>query len=1331
MAQQIIKYLYNNTLELRNKKLKNDYNKIHELYNEIASFVDNYSIKYPYMVNVITGGSNNVQYGSGQIDQDLLNKMSAIAEIFKKYKDLDIGAIEKKADQLNIDLDNLIKEIRDINTTELDSLETVGQQDKIMNNLETIRTNASKFASGMKISTQKLKIYLPITEDFFKGIPNQSYIKTILDDLSVEIAEIKSTATQQGMVTSEQVKTISDKINGFKTNLEKGLNQMKIILAKIQSFNDDFKNKHKFEYNPTEISIIMSLEELTTKINSIYATARRPGTNSDVKEFVETPFFLNFNTAYKKYEEKKMKEKDIVQLYNDLIGTTEYNKVNLPGSLFNGKYTTRLTNNLLMNDKDIEIKLESMKTLINMNSALKKPKDTYIDIYKPDFEKMKPPMIGQQVAGNGNQSTISYLATMVADFNAFANLYNQTYEDYVREVKYYNKLETQLYADSLYFTLIVTNQLFMTDYVIYDYMNKGTITFYHRIVNNILEKINNGVESDEILYLRKYHMITLVKLLSFLNELSQNIKPDQIIDIKNCSGATANRFLLLNYFKTILESYKEMYQNAITIYARINDINTPINISNKKQFTDQKMFLSDFERKQYLQLSVNDANFKTTKQPTVDIRKPDVDSGLMFVRASTCPSLLATVGKQNKFKNLDYVNAYKFTEVFDSTQFPMNGDISKYMTLDTQLSKGKGVAIMTYGYSGTGKTYTLFGSSSDNKEGILQATLDNINGLKSVNFRLFEIYGYGLTYPHYWTDQTTGKSRMDNIEHKIYKYKIRVETDKLGYESNEIVKSFDIRNYITDKKTYTEIPGSMVSNIFRNFDTFMKEIEFVREGKDRNGVLSQDENILRNRRIRDTPNNIVSSRSIIVCEFILKIGENDVPFLIVDLPGREEISQTYIEPFLGNNTIQNILANGLGRPNIDDDLIYIRALLAIMALNPIAVSVFEPLILFDTINNNPQYVNDILKKKMNMEFDYDPTYNTTAKNLSSLDLNTYTVDTTKNKIKSVSSGINITEEMMNLHGAPLSHFFSLTGNKLRLDNATGGFGYTSDNKYQPIALIGIHIMNRLLLLNRFDIIYEIYKKIIDATLNNMLKNGVNKIPGNQLIGTFDKLRKSNFKGELISKLMDDVNFATRKEDDLRALLTKVIQYDYYLTPLEGLYINENIIGLIKFMGERMITDEGDRQTYLDKFLREKSQPTNLNFQHQQKIARTWLMSEGLKLKEDIMSFFMYDKLESVPKPLFSQELRLIQKNVQLAYDTVTKYKSDGIFNFKKPLITDILEPYINKIRDYKVFYLFGNYGDTAQPDKNNNLKALGELKCYHQYNLLDSTEDFIANIVKN
>ena len=75
--------------------------------------------------------------------------------------------------------------------------------------------------------------------------------------------------------------------------------------------------------------------------------------------------------------------------------------------------------------------------------------------------------------------------------------------------------------------------------------------------------------------------------------------------------------------------------------------------------------------------------------------------------------------------------------------------------------------------------------------------------------------------------------------------------------------------------------------------------------------------------------------------------------------------------------------------------------------------------------------------------------------------------------------------------------------------------------------------------------------------------------------------------------------------------------------------------------------------------------------------------------------------------------------MKIEYDKIKdSYKSDAIFNFEHPLIESVLQSYIKRIDDYKIFYLFANYQDTL----------IKNMRCENQYNLLKNTESFINTL---
>jgi hypothetical protein len=102
------------------------------------------------------------------------------------------------------------------------------------------------------------------------------------------------------------------------------------------------------------------------------------------------------------------------------------------------------------------------------------------------------------------------------------------------------------------------------------------------------------------------------------------------------------------------------------------------------------------------------------------------------------------------------------------------------------------------------------------------------------------------------------------------------KTKKIGANS--------IKTFIESEEGYRKIYQQNRSEVFGNFDQFMDEVEKERDCKDElgNPKVGKIEYEIK-KRIRATPNNIVSSRSVLIYDFQLKIGKQYVTFLIVDL----------------------------------------------------------------------------------------------------------------------------------------------------------------------------------------------------------------------------------------------------------------------------------------------------------------------------------------------------------------------------------------------------------------------------------------------------------------
>jgi hypothetical protein len=1314
MNDSIKSYLYNYYDDAKKIKLQNDYKHVLRMRHEIGNFLSEYFKKNNHIKNIV----KHNQIG-GDVTE-YLEKLNKISTLYKMYKDINPEELNIKMKTLDDELGLLLNEFKDFDISKIgDNATKLLNPDMIMTNIQTMRHSIKDFGNNIKITPERTSLYTPLPiNDLPTGYHDTSYYLGILAKSTAMFSEyMKASGTDRTRYEGDLFilsKEIDKNIEILKSNIikldeisEKLNNEIIIFDKSLTIIKDDVK---------LNMMALMPIEDLIKKI--------------DLLPNEETSSHRGFNNFKKimreensKYIAKRIKYRDLIDKYNSEVSKLS-DKRDLPDPYFDGNYTVRINNNFFAkrSASDREIKFEIVRSMVKNNTTT--DQQIVKEIYAPNFELVKKGIMAGGTIDDDVQLKLANFSTFVSKYQNSINVYNSA-------VHKYNQSVLHNFIHTIFLALVGTNQLFIDgSYVVYNYINKGILEFYKRIIINILAKIDNNARDDEIIYLHKYHYVTLMKLKHFIDEITQLMDPKTVIDIRRCNGEVSKRFFLLNYFKTILESYNEMFQNRITIYARINDIKHSYTT---EEYNSKKMFISDYERKDLMN------NLTTTNEPLLNAIKSKttsfgfndekIDTSRMIVNNNACSG--------SKVENENIFDAYKFTEVFDTNNFPTNGDISKYMSLDSQLMKGKGVSIMTYGYSGTGKTFTLFGSRDENKEGILQSTLDNINGLEYVNFRLFEVHGRGLAYPHYWkNDDKT--SRLKDIAHKIYHYELKLSHDKIS--KTEVVESYDgnnIKKYMENthgKNSYTKIMGEFVSDIFRNFDSFINSIEDYRRRPD---IL----------RVRDTPNNIVSSRSVLIYDFQLKIEniKDEIPFIIVDLPGREEIIQTYVDPYINNSIIVNKIFK-----NDESELLKIRFMLSVMALNPLGLPVFDSHVVVDTINNHKNR-EEIITAELPFVFEFNKTQATEGRKdpeavmreldkkyiFETIEGKTYITKVRDHSMKG--RNFMLEEEMIGLKGISLGRVFKRSSDRKIIVNSDipfvkgsgkpgdvfNGFGYllrndNNKNKSQYYSLVSIHLMNRLIKMNRFDIIEEIYMKVCDKHLNKFIRTyveGITTITG--LKDLQEGLVKSNFKSELISKI--DIDSVSKGKSEL----IKYMSYDYYLTPFEGIYINENIIGLIQYLASNLITNEAERNEY-----KIMSQPEGLKFAYQQKVVRTWLISNPEITSDKIKSFYNFSASEAVPRPLLLEDTKhdgttdtyLSTESMKEEYKILREsYHSDRIFNNDIPIITDILDMYIKKIKDYKVFYLFGNYRDDMTRD----------LKCTHQNALLKNTKDFIKIITKN
>ena len=165
---------------------------------------------------------------------------------------------------------------------------------------------------------------------------------------------------------------------------------------------------------------------------------------------------------------------------------------------------------------------------------------------------------------------------------------------------------------------------------------------------------------------------------------------------------------------------------------------------------------------------------------------------------------------------------------------------------------GIGVMLVTQGYSGTGKSFALFGSKVTGKKGIVESVLSKLNS-KEFYVRIYEIYGLAMPYDFYFTENP----QMILIDHKI-KNDLTYETSNLIHNNEKISEYIDKFERVDG---YTKI---IAENTQWEWEDLLKQIDQKRKsGYQLNGTTFKT--------IKETINNPESSRSIIYLDLKIKV----------------------------------------------------------------------------------------------------------------------------------------------------------------------------------------------------------------------------------------------------------------------------------------------------------------------------------------------------------------------------------------------------------------------------------------------------------------------------
>ncbi len=1412
IIQSYLDYLLN--VKLNNEIIENNNKK-----NFLESQVQNILKQNP---DIISKSVYN-QIGGDSLGKEDLDKIRRLNELFKEYTShIKSGATALDINKVKDLLTSLKQKVSESSTT----LNQLVLPQYMPQNLETVLSTISNNTSGTGFFEQMNQLYkIKIPSNSLD--PDYTKYKNLLGLLQ---------KTLDDYTTAQKNRTVFDEA------------QQKEILANIEAQRKEIQK---------------NMKDIDTSIRII------KDTNFNIEKSFKKTTQINQKAFFDPNDPKETDINETERIYNQLISTDPLKASSVPSPSLNllNENISNLLHDLKVEGQEFSIDKEDVSKIYDAQFVVD-DKTGKISIESKYNKKERSDAIKRLTGG------ALTIEREVMEFTQEATIFKRKFDEYKVELSKYNFLQIRQIYHTVYSLMVLTNSIYnVSNYTIFKNVGRGTVNFYLRIINNIFDDLENPRKFKDpmVAEIRKKHYVTIVKLKYFLEDLNKKFTTSsKKLRISATDPYIKNMFTLLSHFRRFLEDYSIQGLSKVSIYARINYIKgrkTEIELnSNINDFADYQkyaMFFSDTERLttnegydfQTLLRSDIPKLLDTNKNPeeTAKLKKIDDminkkttlldrDDRLMWVRRDTC-----NTKDKKTLEQLPPLRAINFTEVFDSTQYAHNEDISRYMNLASRLSTGSGICLITYGYSGTGKTYTLFGKVDEGKEikGLLQSTLSQLNGLVGVHFRLFELYGYGFSHPDYWknVDKTP---RINDISHKVFEYKLKnFGSEGLGIDTIEEYSADQIHNFIdhiqkvrghdlnrefenfydnntekghdadwlfqtskTDdritpiatpdslksqqppqtppaKLNYAFIDGKNVEEVFGKFSKFTNEVDKARKTGKSSDTTKEEDSI---KRIRDTPNNIESSRSVLVYDFILGIKEEGkiklVSFLIIDLPGREEIGKTFVSPFetsaiqdairfgynkmlekentptLGSTinpkTIDEIVKTidtaiekdttetakrwrkkinqarepgqsglkkiindlkiveiydnmreiyGQGQVTSKSESIYnfdiksaqtpgsyiydliqtegnadtyiqeIRMLLLCMTLNPLCVPLFAHNILKQFVKDNQSEIAKIHNIPIRMSF-----------KIQQKGKDTFTEEP---------RDFTIGDEPINSKGTTLSHFFTddKSGKINFFDDPPQdkkGIGYSSVFKNRQIKIVYyIHLMNRLILLNRTDLIKKLYKLIIDHKINKLLEIQINAFTTAKEVQDFIKsLIEKNFKGQFLKEKLIEKDICTFNEnneatlkseisDDLKKEIYSIVKYDYFINGFEGLYINENIMGLIKYLSDKRLTGKDNQNV--------DEQGEKLNFQTQQRIARLMLISKDVipPQDENTQASHKYDKLIVEIFKLRKQFLKILEVKKDELNDfnrveklTVTERNNDKSFIMLKQNLLKGYESFI-------------------------------------------------------
>jgi hypothetical protein len=1153
------------------------------------------------------GGANTINLNYIQLK--LLKLQNQLKSIKNRSPDTLINPYNKLKIQID-EINNSIKQLQKVNTLPTDNTEILNKITELQIVLDSTPNDYNKIQANTKVAYVGEVINSEQITMIFDKYANDSNM--MINDIKKNLKE-NSNQLISNKEINKTIKQIQTKIDEYTINLtqfiklEQELNEN--IKKMEQIFTVEIDQNTQCE-NPQTNDIIINVDKISKE--KTQELELNIDVDTEPSKLIGTDFLKVNNKYYKKFSEKSI-DKNIINLHNKWLEIIK-------------NYKNKLEN-----------KIKDKKNILTggaKKGSSKSDSDSDDDDDDDDSD-------GDKEEERESKKNIFDLINKLNEYEVLVRKIKNHNIKIIKLVKLYNIRYSQFFNFQKYIVNYVSLRIAEGGYSYYQYMSKGSISFFDSLLtdlNNILKKFNNysSLNDDDLQFLNKEHikwfyakhyfMITILqnffsKLYIFWSQKQLENKKLWTLDKQIRTDAYNSKyFFLFNIFQEILMEYY-MRLPSIANYIRINKIKE-----------DDNMVVT-FEKE-------NKHNLKK-------------------VSLSKC----SLQGNTTQAKDISQI---KFAEIFDPENFKENDSIPYYMGLSDSLNKGKSILILTYGYSGVGKSYTLFGSSKKKESvgpngeiipgtdgpipGMLQSTLKSLGSDIKIKVKMFELYGLGVPYKFYWEDPA-------NFCHFIYAYMFDGENKIF---SNKIDKN-GFTNYlnIEDDSNYQELDKTNIDD----FTNFIKKIDDIRKEEGR---------------IKSTLNNPESSRSIMIYDFKIelknteKTGKKFTNFVVMDLPGKEDIYQTYCE-----NNDKNF--------ELKDKFKKFKKV-KITVKNP-SLSTTEDIIqrLETNQETNQEYNNNLIKSMMYS----NPLWLSMIPEIAE-QFDSEQFDLTDFNIK----------QLFNQDPKKLLSVYNIIINP---DTQIGEFKQLPKPKKHEAETF----------FKESEISLPIQKIILRlrGLYERALFNMVNIIEK----GDLEKLG---------DKLNDMLNLPTAREKR------------YGFAGLEAIYINENILGLLQILADKVRNIKGKEPIKVvcqqEEYYKKKFTDKN-NFKLHDKLTK---ITRQKNINENEF-FSQIEYLNKFERDNVKQTIRENTFKVDNVYNNkfrntidddlkkiIKNYDYNKIFNIDNPPIKKILESYIDSIDNFYLFFVVTN--NNKEDSTGNSINT-----CDKQMQLIWDTRHFMNVIAED